>query len=128
MELPEEIKIFLLESYESLDKVEQDLVSLEKEPRNQTLLHGVFRAIHTIKGNAGFLGFSSLEQVCHSGESILDSLRAGKIQLSPDLSTALLSLVDFIRDELGEIERSGEDPKSDAGALLQVLAKFSAPR
>ncbi|MCB0333119.1 MAG: Hpt domain-containing protein, partial [Bdellovibrionales bacterium] len=60
-EIPEEVKIFLVEAYENLDQVEQDLVDLEKAPTDGELINSVFRAIHTIKGNSGFLAFNKLE-------------------------------------------------------------------
>ena len=53
------IREFLIESHEGLDRLDQDLVDLEKDPRNRETLASVFRAIHTIKGTCGFLGFRS---------------------------------------------------------------------
>ena len=60
---------FLVESIEGLDRLDSDLVALEKDPSNPALLATVFRVIHTIKGSCGFLGFTKLEGVAHAGES-----------------------------------------------------------
>ena len=126
MELPEEVKVFLLESYENLDRVEDDLLILEKDPGNVERLNSVFRAIHTIKGNSGFLGLKGLETVCHRGETVLDRLRSGKLKLSADLASVLLELVDLIRSFLSGVEDSGEEPKLDSSTVIGKLAPFVA--
>jgi chemotaxis protein histidine kinase CheA len=62
------VKDFLIESYENLDRLDRDLVGLEKNPEDKEALAGVFRTIHTIKGTCGFLGFNKLEALAHVGE------------------------------------------------------------
>ena len=69
------VKDFLIESYENLDRLDRDLVGLEKNPEDKDALAGVFRTIHTIKGTCGFLGFTKLEAVAHVGENLLTRLR-----------------------------------------------------
>ncbi|MGE3177821.1 MAG: Hpt domain-containing protein, partial [Vicinamibacterales bacterium] len=59
------VKEFLIESHENLDRLDRDLVNLEKDPRNADTLGSVFRTIHTIKGTCGFLAFSKLESISH---------------------------------------------------------------
>ncbi len=59
------VKEFLVESRENLDRLDRDLVGLEKNPKDKEALAGVFRTIHTIKGTCGFLGSSiSSEKGC----------------------------------------------------------------
>jgi two-component system chemotaxis sensor kinase CheA len=62
---------FLIESNENLDRLDEELVTLETEPTNKELLNSIFRRIHTIKGVCGFLDFSILESVTHAGENLL---------------------------------------------------------
>jgi len=57
------VKKFLQESYENLDRLDRELVGLEKNPRDTDALASVFRTIHTIKGSCGFLGLDKLEKV-----------------------------------------------------------------
>jgi two-component system, chemotaxis family, sensor kinase CheA len=76
------VREFLLESYENLDRLDQDFVKLETEPGNLELLKSIFRTIHTIKGTCGFLGFGNLEALAHAGESLL-SLRKGTARKGP---------------------------------------------
>ena len=61
--MDEIVNEFLVESNENLDRLDQELVSLEKEPEKAETLASVFRTIHTIKGTCGFLGFTQLESV-----------------------------------------------------------------
>ena len=75
------VKDFLAESYENLDRLDRDLVGLEKNPKDKAALAGVFRTIHTIKGTCGFLGFNKLEKVAHVGENLLTRLRDGQLML-----------------------------------------------
>ena len=65
------ISEFLSESVENLDQLDQDLVSLEKNPSDREVYGRIFRTIHTIKGTCGFLAFGTLESVTHIGESLL---------------------------------------------------------
>jgi len=78
------VQDFLVESYENLDRLDRDLVGLEKNPQDKEALAGVFRTIHTIKGTCGFLGFNKLEKVAHVGENLLTRLRDGQLTLNPD--------------------------------------------
>ena len=96
---------FLVESYENLDRLDQDLIVLEEDPENREILANIFRTIHTIKGTAGFLNFGKLESLSHVGENLLSKLRDGELALTEERTSALLSMVDAIREcpESGEL-------------------------
>lgn len=81
----------------------------------------MFRAIHTIKGTCGFLGFTKLEGVSHVGESLLSCLRDGDTVLDAPITTALFGMVDAIREILASIERTGGEGDADYTAVLQSL-------
>ena len=100
LEDQEIIHEFLVESYENLGRLDQDLVKLEKHPNDSALLSSVFRTIHTIKGACGFLAFSTLEQIAHQAESLLSQLRDGKRELNPELVSLILETVDATRKVL----------------------------
>jgi len=103
----EMIRDFLVESFENLDRMDQELMILEKEPNNMAVLNSVFRTIHTIKGTCGFFAFENLESLGHIGENLLDSLRAGKKKLTPEITNVLLKMSDAIRELLQLIESTG---------------------
>lgn len=121
------VKDFLVESYENLDRLDRDLVGLEKNPHDPDALAGVFRTIHTIKGTCGFLGFNKLEKVAHVGENLLTRLRDGQLTLNPDRTTALLGMVDAVRQILKEIESTGQDGENDYPELRETLTRLQTP-
>ncbi|HYW48760.1 MAG TPA: hybrid sensor histidine kinase/response regulator [Bryobacteraceae bacterium] len=103
------IREFLVESHENLSRLDQELVELEKHPKDADLLASIFRTIHTIKGTCGFLAFSSLERITHQAESLLSQLRDGQRELTPSLVSLILETVDATRKVLAAIEASGEE-------------------
>ena len=118
------VKDFLVESYENLDRLDRDLVGLEKNPHDRDALAGVFRTIHTIKGTCGFLGFPKLEKVAHVGENLLTRLRDGQLTLNPELTTALLGMVDAVRQMLGSIDVSGGEGERNDTKLIATLTRL----
>src|SRR5208283_5831322 len=111
------VKEFLAESHENLDRLDREVVELEKKPSDREILASVFRTIHTIKGTSGFLGFGKLEAVAHVGESLLARLRDGQLSLNPERTTALLAMVDAVRHMLAAIQETGQDGDADHGEL-----------
>lgn len=122
------VQEFLVESRETLDRLDQDLIALENAPHDSNLINSIFRGIHTIKGTCGFLEYSKLEMITHVGESLLDSVRAGKVPLSPEITTALLELLDASRAILANIEREGHEGVEEYHELRdRLVALNTAP-
>jgi two-component system chemotaxis sensor kinase CheA len=115
------INEFIVESYENLDQLDQDLVGLEQNPGEKNILGSIFRTIHTIKGTCGFIGFSKLESVAHVGENLLSKLRDGELTLDPSITSALLAMVDAIRQMLSCIEESQNEGDVDYSELIETL-------
>jgi two-component system chemotaxis sensor kinase CheA len=118
------IKEFLVESYENLDRLDQKLISLEKDPGNHDTLASIFRTIHTIKGTSGFLTFNQLEAVTHVGENLLARLRDGLLRLNPEITTALLAMVDAVRRMLANIEADGHEGERNDRELIATLTRL----
>jgi methyl-accepting chemotaxis protein/HPt (histidine-containing phosphotransfer) domain-containing protein len=118
------VQDFLVESYENLDRLDRELVGLEKNPHDRDALASVFRTIHTIKGTCGFLGFNKLEKVAHVGENLLTRLRDGQLTLNRELTTALLGMVDAVRQMLSCIEVSGGEGERDDTKLIDTLTRL----
>jgi len=121
------VKDFLVESHENLDRLDRDLVGLEKNPKDKEALAGVFRTIHTIKGTCGFLGFNKLEKVAHVGENLLTRLRDGELILNPEITTALLGMVDAVRQMLKSIEATGNEGERNDQQLIATLTQLLQP-
>ena len=122
-EMDEIVREFLVESYENLDQLEQDFVSLESDPGSKNLLSSIFRTIHTIKGTAGFLAFNRLEKLAHRGENLLSELRDGVRDMDQDTADVLLAMVDQIRAIMGSIEETGQEGEVD---IETTIAKIEA--
>jgi two-component system, chemotaxis family, sensor kinase CheA len=118
------VKDFLIESRENLDRLDQELVSLESDPTSKELLGSVFRTIHTIKGSCGFLGFARLQKVAHAGENLLSKLRDGVLPLDAEITSALLAMVDAVRQMLNEIQTGDSDGENDYPELLEQLQRL----
>jgi two-component system, chemotaxis family, sensor kinase CheA len=121
------VQDFLVESYENLDRLDRELVGLEKDPSDRDALASIFRTIHTIKGTCGFLGFSKLEKVAHAGENLLTRLRDGQLTLNREITTALLGMVDAVRQMLSGIEEKGEEGERDDTELIATLSRLQRP-
>ncbi|HEY6768472.1 MAG TPA: chemotaxis protein CheA [Candidatus Sulfotelmatobacter sp.] len=125
------VRDFLIESGENLDRLDQELVRLESDPKSKDLLGSIFRTIHTIKGSCGFLAFAKLERVAHTGESLLSRLRDGELTLTADLTSGLLEMVDAVRQMLSDIQTTEQDGTNDYPDLierLKILQGISAER
>jgi two-component system, chemotaxis family, sensor kinase CheA len=117
---PSLIQEFLVEAEEFLQRMDQDLVALEATPNDAELLNRIFRALHTIKGTSGFLGFEPMVRLSHRAEDVLNALRKGELQLTRPMMDALLSARDFLGKMLQDI-RDGGLKAYEFGALLENL-------
>ncbi|MGA8529493.1 MAG: chemotaxis protein CheA [Acidobacteriaceae bacterium] len=119
---------FLLESQEGLDRMERCLTDLEIRPGDAELIAEIFRSVHTIKGTTGFLGFSRLEALSHTGENLLGQLREGELAVSGPIISGLLALLDRLREILRTIEVSGGEGEGyDDNAMIAQLEALQQP-
>jgi two-component system chemotaxis sensor kinase CheA len=122
---PAMISDFLVESEELLQGMDQDMVLLESTPNDDSLLNRIFRALHTIKGTSGFLGFEPLVRLGHQAEDVLNDLRRHEIPLTRHLMDVLLAVRDQIGRILADI-RAGGLKTYDLEALLAELKAMRA--
>ena len=122
------VREFLIESYENLDQLDQDLVALESSPGSRELLGSIFRTIHTVKGTSGFLAFGLLERVAHAGENLLVELREGRRAMDLPTTEVLLRMVDTVREILASIELSGVEGDVAVDALIAQIGEVVATR
>ena len=108
-EMQDILNDFLTESNEMLEVLDQRFVTLESDPTNTDLLNEIFRAMHSMKGSAGFLGFNHLVDVAHRGENILNKLRQAEMAVSPAIISVILETIDVIKAIMADIRESGTD-------------------
>ena len=124
-------KEFIAESQEGLDRMERCLTELESRPEDGELVGEIFRAVHTIKGTTGFLGFDRLEKLAHAGEHLLSALRDGKVAVTEELISGLLRLMDGLRSILTLIEETGGEGarfSDEDGELIAELVMLKGGR
>jgi two-component system, chemotaxis family, sensor kinase CheA len=115
---------FLIECGETMDRLDRDLVALEQYPADRDILFRIFRTLHTIKGNAGCLGFSQLEALAHTGEELLGRLLDGVMAITPEIISPLLALVDAIRAILSSLAEIGGEGNTDYVALIETVTRL----
>lgn len=112
---------FLIESQEIFDQLDLDFVTLEKNPTDQKMIGSIFRAMHTLKGSAGFFAFRRLEKVTHSGESLMSKVRDGVLTINQAITSALLRTMDCSREIISGIRKARAEPDGDDTELLALL-------
>ncbi|TAJ32133.1 MAG: chemotaxis protein CheA [Nitrospirae bacterium] len=112
---------FLVESQEMIELLDQRFIILETDPANTELLNEIFRAMHSMKGSAGFLGFTHLVDVTHRAESILNKLRQGDMTVTPQVITAILEAIDVVKLLMADIRESGTDAHVQTEDVSQKL-------
>lgn len=120
-EMQEILTDFLTESNEMLEVLDQRFVTLESDPNNTDLLNEIFRAMHSMKGSAGFLGFNHLVDVAHRGENILNKLRQAEMAVSPAIISVILETIDVIKAIMADIRETGTDNHVPTAAIAAKL-------
>jgi two-component system chemotaxis sensor kinase CheA len=100
---PEMLSMFVGEALDHLGTIESVVLQLEGAPADVKLLNDVFRPFHTVKGNAGALGVTSVQELAHCVESLLDLARAGKHAMGPDEFDIVLRAVDLLTIMMQEL-------------------------
>jgi len=119
---------FFAESLEGLDNVEQELLRLEQQGHGKEGLDAIFRVVHSLKGSAGSLGFGVIAELAHEMESVLDRLRQGTAEVTPECTNVLLRGVDCLRNWIVAAEaQEAVDASAGAGIVreLQLLLHHS---
>lgn len=108
---------FILEAQEILDRLGEQLVTLEQDPADSAQLNAVFRGYHTLKGGAGFLGITAMVELCHAAEETLGLVRAGQATLQPHHFDAGQQSLDYLQAMLDSVS-AGEEPGHAPPALI----------
>lgn len=122
------LQIFSAESEENLREMEVAFVQLESTPQDAETLQAIFRAAHTIKGNAAGLGFPALAKFAHAVEDVLDGLRMGTTALTTPLATVLLQSVDALRQLVSSAVKGADELQPEHHDLLEELAVEAGTR
>ncbi len=124
-DLQELLEDFLIEAFEMIDEMDQDLVELENNPDDLELLNKIFRVAHTIKGSGSFLNFDKLTHLTHHMEAVLDKARKGELKITPEIMDVILESVDAMKAILEYIRDNGDDSSPDV-EIDSIVKKLDA--
>ncbi len=110
------VERFVAECADLAEGAEKVALGLQNAPDKAEAVNGIFRAIHTIKGNSGFFGYAYLERLCMDFEALLDGARKGTIALGEGFTTSLIGRVDALRTAMGGLRIIDPDMPEDGGA------------
>ena len=129
-EFQEILQDFLVESFELIEQLDQDLVELENTPEDLELLNGIFRVAHTVKGASSFLNFDVLTHLTHHMEDVLNKARHGELVLVPDIMDVVLESIDLMKALLETIRDTSADAGIDVADCvikLDAITKGESP-
>ena len=116
---------FLAETTELLEKLDDDLVALEKSSDDADLLNRIFRSIHTVKGASSFLGFDLLVKVTHKTEDVLNRLRKGELYVTPEIMDVILEATDLVKLLVSDIKAGDIQEREIDGTIAKLLPLLS---
>ncbi|MEA2110487.1 MAG: hybrid sensor histidine kinase/response regulator [Campylobacterota bacterium] len=120
-EFQEILQDFLVESFELIEQLDQDLVELESTPEDLELLNRIFRVAHTVKGASSFLNFDILTHLTHHMEDVLNKARHGELIISPDIMDVVLESIDLMKGILNNIRDTSSDSGIDVTECVKRL-------
>jgi two-component system chemotaxis sensor kinase CheA len=114
---------FIMEAEELLGPLDENFIELEKSPDNIELVNEIFRSVHTIKGASGFLGLDQMVEISHKAEDVLNKIRQGQLDLTPEIMDILLRSIDIIKELIDKIKNKDEK-EADLSEVLKELGNI----
>lgn len=127
MDVSQYLEIFIDETKEHLQSLNEQLLILEKEPENEDTINEIFRAAHSLKGMAGTMGFKRMQRLTHDMENVFSEIRNGKMKVSAGLVDVLFQCLDALEAYLDIIlETAGEGTNDNEPIITQLNAILDA--
>lgn len=121
MDMNQYLEIFIEESKEHLQGLNQSLLQLEQNPQDSAMLNEIFRAAHTLKGMAGTMGYTKMATLTHHMEDVLHALRNGEMKATTRLIDLLFQCLDALENYVGSITNSGNEGENEYRDIVQAL-------
>ena len=121
MDVSQYLEIFIDETKEHLQNLNEHLLILEKEPDNENTINEIFRAAHSLKGMAGTMGFKRMQRLTHDMENVFSEVRAGNMKVSSGLVDVLFRGLDALENYLANILESADEGTEDNEDIINEL-------
>jgi len=121
LDINQYINIFVEESKEHLQNMNDILLELEKNPSNHDLINEIFRVAHTLKGMSGTMGFTNMANLTHDMENVLQAIRNDEIEVSEEIIDLLFECFDALDTSVNHIIDYGSEDTSNHKELISKL-------
>ena len=121
MDVSQYLDIFIDETSEHLQDLNDCIMVLEKEPDNKDTINEIFRAAHSLKGMAGTMGFKKMQRLTHDMENVFQEVRSDKLGVSGKMIDVLFQCLDAIESYLENVKASSNEGTEDYEAVIANL-------
>lgn len=121
MDVSQYLEIFIDETKEHLQSLNEQLLILEKEPENAETINEIFRAAHTLKGMAGTMGYKRMQNLTHNMENIFSEIRNGKMSVTATIVDLLFKGLDALENYLSNISTTGDEGTEEYTEIISQL-------
>ena len=121
MDVSQYLEIFIEETKEHLQSLNEQLLILEKEPENADTINEIFRAAHTLKGMAGTMGYKRMQNLTHNMENIFSEIRNGKMSVTATIVDLLFKGLDALENYLSNISTTGDEGTEEYTEIISQL-------
>lgn len=121
MDVSQYLEIFIDETKEHLQSLNEQLLILETEPNNTDTINEIFRAAHSLKGMAGTMGFKRMQRLTHDMENVFSEIRNNKMNVTADLVDVLFKGLDALEVYLGNIQETADEGNEDYDLVIKQL-------
>ena len=124
MDVGQYLGIFLDESQEHIQALNDNLLTLEQDPENEDSINEIFRAAHSLKGMAGTMGYKRLQRLTHDTEDVFSAIRGGQMKVTSNLIDILFQALDAIQGYVDTIRDTSDEGENDNESVIAELGKF----
>lgn len=121
MDVSQYLEIFIDETKEHLQNLNEQILILEKEPDNTETINEIFRAAHSLKGMAGTMGYKRMQRLTHDMENVFSNIRDGKMTVEDDLIDVLFRGLDALESYLEIIQNTADEGTEDNEDIIKAL-------
>lgn len=124
MDVSQYLQIFIEESKENLQTLNEKILNLENNPTDIETLNAIFRVAHTLKGMAGTMGFVKMQKLTHILESVLSEIRADHLMVDSNVIDILFQSLDGLENYVDEIVNTSTEGTEEYEEIIEVLEKM----